>query len=549
MADVMAPRWNPGGRGSSPTGWRRGLMLTAVCLSLVLVMAGVAMLNLALPAISVDLGASQAEQQWILDSYTVALAGLLLPFGALGDRYGRRLLLLAGVAIFGVAAAASVVADTTWLLVVLRATSGAGAAMILPATLATITSVYPAQERAKAVGVWAGFMGIGGILGLLVAGFLLEHFWWGSLFVFTGAAAGMALLLSWLMVPDTKDPSHAHLDPAGAVLSLIGIGALVLSIIEGPSRGWTDVVTLGAFIGGALAIAAWGRWSLRTDKPLLDFHLFAIPSFLAGSVSLFVQFMVLFGLILVVIQYLLMILGYGTLMAALSLAPAGVAIMPVALVAGHVAQRFGQRSLGVVGLFTAAVGFILLARMSIGSSYWHLFAGLVVAGLGIGLAMTPATNAIVDSLPPAKQGVASAVNDVARELGAAFGIAVLGSAFNAGYRNAIAPALVGLPPDAGDAARDSPVVALGVAEQLGERGVTLVGATREAFMTGTRQAMAMGAVVLVGGAVLVAWRAPRPADDPAVREPGASAREGDGSRWRTPRFRGSCCGGREGGSR
>ncbi len=495
---------------------RRNLVLTVVCLALVLVMAGVAMLNLALPSIARDLGASQSQQQWIIDGYTVVLAALLLPLGALGDRLGRRPMLLTGIAVFGLAAVPSAMVDTTGMLIALRALSGVGAAMIMPATLATITNVFPAEERAKAVGVWAGFAGIGAIIGLLVSGFLLEHFWWGSLFVVTAIAAVVAFVLSWLLVPDTKDPAHAHLDPPGSLLSIIGIGGLVLGIIEGPERGWTASLTVGGFVVGSAAIVAWVLWSLRADKPLLDFRLFALPGFSAGTMSLFAQFFALFGLFLIVMQFLLLILGYGTWTAAVSLAPMAAVILPVAVLAGLLAHRFGQRLLGMVGLSVCAAGFGVLATMSADSGYWHLFAGLIVVGVGMALAMTPATDAVVGSLPPAKQGVASAVNDAARELGAAFGIAVLGSAFNAGYRNDITRALAGLPPEAAKAAKESPAAAFGVAQQLGEPGTSLIAAVRDAFMTGTRYALVAGATMLVLGALIVAWRAPRHDQDPEV---------------------------------
>lgn len=496
---------------------RRAWVLTASCLALVLVMAGVAMLNLALPAIAVDLEASQTDQQWIVDAYTVALAALLLPLGAIGDRYGRRLLLLTGIAVFALAAVPSALASTPSTLIVWRAISGVGAAMIMPATLATITTVFPAEERAKAVGVWAGFAGVGAIIGLLVSGLLLEHFWWGSLFAVTAAAGAVAFAIAWAVVPDTTDPAHAHLDPAGSLLSVVGIGALVFGIIEGPERGWTDPLTATALAAGTAATGAWFLWALRHDKPLLDVRLFRVRGFAAGTASLFAQFFALFGLFLIVMQHLLLIFGYGTLTAALSLVPMAVVILPVAVAAGIVARRYGQRTLGVTGLLVAAAGFAVLATMSADSGYWHLVAGLLVAGTGVALAMTPATDAIVGSLPAAKQGVASAVNDVARELGAAFGIAIMGSVFNASYRNDIqAAAVAALPPEAAEAATDAPAAGLALADQAGAAGAALAAATRDAFMTGARSAMIAGAAMLLAGAAIVAWRAPRRNQDPGL---------------------------------
>lgn len=495
---------------------RRNLVLSASCLALVLVIAGVAMLNLALSAIAVDLGASQAQQQWIVDAYTVALAALLLPLGALGDRLGRRPLLLTGIAVLTVAAGLSAVAPSTSLLILWRAVSGVGAAMIMPATLATITAIFPVEERAKAIGVWAGFAVAGAVIGLLASGLLLEHYWWGSLFAATAGAGVAVFAASWALVPNTMDPAHAHLDPAGSLLSVLGVGAVVFGIIEGPERGWSDPLTAAGLVVGMTAIAAWALWALRTDRPLLDFRLFKIRSFAAGTVSLFTQFFAVFGLFLIAMQFLLLILGYSTLTASVALAPMGVVILPFAVLAGVLSRRYGQRTLGVTGLLVCAGGLAVLATMDAESGYWYFFAGFLAASVGIALAMTPATDAIVGSLPPAKQGVASAVNDVARELGAALGIAVMGSAFNSGYRANIGGALNWLPPDVANVATRAPAAGLVVAQKLGGAGRGLIVATRQAFMAGARGAFLIAAAILILGAAFVAWCAPRRGEDPEV---------------------------------
>lgn len=510
---------------------RRTLVLTSVCLALMLVVAGVSMLNLAIPGLTVDLGASRTDQQWIIDAYTVVLAALLLPVGALGDRYGRRLTLLAGIAIFGAAALMSAFAGSTTELIAWRAVTGLGAALIMPSTLATITSVYPPEERAKAVGIWAGFAGAGANLGMLGAGLLLEWFSWRSLFVASAIIAVISLTVAWFVVPNTKDPSHANLDPAGSILSFVGIGALVMAIIEGPERGWSDPITLGGLVIGIVAIGAWIAWSLRIEKPLLDFRFFKIRGFATGAASLYLQFFAMFGFFLVALQYLQLILGYGTLKSALSLLPMAVVIMPVSAYAATLARRFGQRVVGAAGLSISAIGFVILAFMGTGSGYWHFLLGLFFTGLGMALAMTPATDAIVGSLPPEKQGVASAVNDTARELGAAFGIAVLGSAFNTGYANSIKDSLVGLPPEAAEVAKDAPAAAFAVATDMGEKGVGLLGAAREAFMVGSRWSLLFGCGILVIGAVFVALRAPRATEDPEVtlHDPLDDALRGEGA--------------------
>jgi MFS family permease len=250
-------------------GWR-GSILAIVCLSLALVVAGVAMLNVAMATMTRALGASQTDQQWIIDSYTVALAALLLFAGALGDRFGRRRALVGGLALFVAANAFSAFANSAGALIVWRFLAGVGAALIMPATLSTITSVFPPDKRAKAVGLWAGIAGAGGMLGLLVAGAMLEQWWWGSIFVVTAVLGAVALVATVVLVPETRATHTAGLDPPGALLSIAAAGGLVFGIIEGPSRGWTDPITLFGLLGGALAGVLFVCWELRSPAPLLD---------------------------------------------------------------------------------------------------------------------------------------------------------------------------------------------------------------------------------------------------------------------------------------
>ncbi|MCU1427646.1 MAG: multidrug transporter, partial [Actinomycetia bacterium] len=488
MTSTFAPSVAPlDARAVPPNGKRgHGAILATVCLSLALVVAGVAMLTVALPTMARALGASQTDQQWIIDGYTVALAALLLFAGAVGDRFGRRRALVAGLALFGAANAFSVFTNSAGALILWRVLAGVGAALIMPATLSTITSVFPPEKRATAVGVWAGIAGAGGMLGLLVAGAMLEQWWWGSIFVVTAALAGVALVATVVMVPETRASHTVHLDPPGALLSVAAAGGLVFGIIEGPSRGWTDPITLSGVLGGALAGVLFVWWELRSPAPLLDPRLFRKHGFATGSASLFLQFFALYGFFFVALQFLQLVLGYSTLMSAVALLPAIAVMLPLATVAATLAERYGQRIVGAVGLLVAAAGFAVLASMRAGSGYGQFLVGLVLTSAGAALAMTPATNAIIASLPRAKQGVASAVNDTARELGSAFGIAILGSAFTSGYRGSIAGSLHGLPASVATAARSAPAAAFAVAPQAGAAGQGLVTAARHAFMTGSR---------------------------------------------------------------
>jgi EmrB/QacA subfamily drug resistance transporter len=480
----------------------RGLILAVMCLALVMVVAGVSMLANAMTTLSADLDASQSSQQWIVDAYALVLAALLLPAGALGDRFGRRGALVAGTAIFGVASLLSAFVDSPGPLIGLRALTGLGAALLMPGTLSTITSVFPPEERAKAVGIWAGFAGAGGTLGILASGALLEQFWWGSIFLVTASLAALSCIGVLTFVPDTRAEEHVSLDPRGAVVSALGIGLLVLGIIEGPERGWSDPLTLVGLVGGVLLLAMFVWIELRTEEPLLDPRLFRHRGFATGSASLFLQFFAMFGFFFVSLQFVQLVLGYSTFEAALALLPMSIVILPISAVAGTLSERYGHRVIGGVGLAVSAVGFALFATLGTGSGYLAFMFVTLVIGVGASLAMTPATNAIVASLPRAKQGVASAVNDTSRELGAAFGVAVLGSAFNTGYRTAIDGDLAGLPAGVAHQAREAPAIAVQLASNL-PGGDALADAARAAFTTGMRYSVLLGAGLLLLGAAYV----------------------------------------------
>lgn len=502
QATIVADRIEPPALSRSG----RRAVLAAMCLALVIVVSSVAMLNIALRDIALDLGATQTEQLWIVDSYVLVLAALLLPAGAAGDRFGRRTMLLAGMVIFGAASLLAAASSSPGSLIGWRAVAGIGAALIMPGTLATITSVFPPEERARAVGTWAGFAGGGALIGLLGAGALLERYSWSSTFVVTAALAGLALVITVLAVPNTQDPTHAHLDPLGSVLSLLGIGGVVLGVIEGPERGWTSGLTVGAFGVAAVTLAWFVVWELRTDKPLLDPRLFQHRGFATGSAALAALFLAMFGFFLVLLPFLQLILGYDTFKASLAILPMATTMLPLATVAATLSERLGHRWVGAFGLIVCAVSFFYMSFLDAGSSYWNLLPGLVAAGAGFALAMTPATNAIVASLPEAKQGVASAVNDTARELGAAVGIAVLGSALNAGYRHDVAGVARRMPDELGGAIRDSPAAGIGVVKQLGDQGLRLQDAVLDAFATGMRWSMlAAGALLLVAAISVFVW--------------------------------------------
>ena len=402
------------------------LILLSMCLSLAAVVSAVSSLNVALPGVARATGATTTQLQWIVDAYALVFAGLLMPAGALGDRLGRRRVLVAGLVIFGGAAlVATTVSDADGLIVV-RTVMGVGAALIMPTTLSVITATFGAGERDKAVGAWAGVAGGSAMLGVLVSGLLLEWFDWPSVFALNGVLATVGLLMTLKFVP-VGAPEPARLDGGGAALSALGLAAVVWAFIEGPTRGWTSATVAGGFALGVVLLVAFVLYELRAREPMLDPRLFVQRGFAAGSLSVFVQFFAMFGSIFVVLQFLQFVMRYSPLEAGGVLAPAAIGMIVVAPRVPRLVQRVGMRRVGPTGLLLIAGGLTIAATMDAGSSAWTPLAGFLVLGLGMALAAPPATAAIVASLPADKQGVASAVNDTAREVGGALGIAVLGS--------------------------------------------------------------------------------------------------------------------------
>jgi len=493
---------------------RRTAVLVAMCISLVLVVASVSSLNLALPELAVDLGASSSALTWIADGYTVALAALVLPLGALGDRLGRRNVLLVGTVVFGIAALMASFADSTNAVIICRVIMGVGAAMIMPGTLSTITAVFPADQRPRAVAVWSAFSVAGGVLGLLAAGGLLEAWGWSSTFAATAILAAVSFVAALAFAPNTSDPDHAHVDIPGGVLSAVCIGGLVLGIIEGAEKGWTDTLALTGFGLAAVGLIGFVFWALHAKNPLIDPRLFKLRGFSAGSIGIVVQFLALFGFFYVGLQYLQLMLGYSPLKSAVSLLPIAAVVMPVSSLSPRLVVRFGVKAVMVSGLVLLASGFVVIAQLSESSGYVPFLIGLLVFGTGLAMSSTPATTAIVNSLPPAKQGVASAMNDTTREIGSALGVALLGSMYSSAYADSVDDSLANLPAEGAHAVSESAAAGLEVAGQVGgEAGAQLAHAIRVAFMDGLSTSLVVGAAVVVVGAILVAWLAPRRRDE------------------------------------
>lgn len=502
-------------------------VLFAMCLSLIVVVASVSALNLALPELAVDLDASNASLTWIADGYTVALAALVLPLGALGDRIGRRKVLIAGNVLFAVAAGFAAFASTTQELIAWRVVMGIGAAMIMPGTLSTITSAFPPERKARGVAIWSGFAAAGAIIGMLVAGGLLEAWSWKSIFLVSAATAVLCALAAALLAPETKSSTPEPVDWSGTLFTALAVGTLVYGIIEGSEQGWTRPEVLASFAVSAFSLVAYAVLGLRNSHPLLDPHLFGLRGFRAGSIAILTQFMAVFGFFFVGLQFLQLILGYSPLKSAVALVPVAAVVLPASTLTPRLVQRIGLKFVMSAGLFLLAGGMFWLTRLHEDSGYAAFLVGLVLAGIGIGLTSSTGTSAIVGSLGPDRQGVASAMNDTTREVGAAVGIAVMGSVFSDQYRSGL-PALTGLPGDAAEAVRHSAAGGLEVASQLGAQGAPLAQAVRDAFMSGFTSAMGVVAVILALAALLCLLRAPRHADDASAAETDATETEATG---------------------
>ncbi len=491
---------------------RRWRILGVLTLSLVVIVTAVSSLNIAIPEIQRQTGAEQSQLQWLIDSYALVFAGLLLPAGALGDRFGRRGALQFGLVVFGAAALLATLSDTANALIVARTVSGVGAAFVMPATLSIIVTSFPMEERPKAIAIWAAFAGVGGALGPISSGLLLAHFWWGSVFLVNLPIVALLLGLSMLILPTTKDPHGHPLDPVGALLSVVGLVAVVFGVIEGPERGWLDPTTLGAFVVGVTGLACFVGYELRARQPMLDPRLFRIPAFSAGAAAVTIAFFNAFTLFFLITQYLQFVKGYGPLKAGLCVLPNAIALILVAPRGPRLIARFGVRRTVRTGFVLTAFGFAVLATAGPSTSYLLIAFGLICNGSGVAVIVPSTSQQIVASLPLAKAGVGSAVNDVTREVGGALGIALGGSVVATVYRAEMTDFVAArpqIPETAGDAIRDSIGAATGAARAAIDAGIdpgfveSVVTAARNAFSDGAHWAFAVTAFTAFLAGVLV----------------------------------------------
>ena len=451
----------------------RRRVLAISCLCLVIVVIAVSSLNVAIPTMISDLQPSSTQLLWIVDAYALVFAGFLLIAGAIGDRFGRKGALLSGLTVFGLASlAASQVSDPN-LLIAMRAVMGLGAAFVMPATLSIITSVFPPAERPKAIATWAGFAGAGGALGPLLGGVMVEHFGWASVFLINLPLVAIGIGLIIAIVPTSRDDEQRRLDLVGAALSVAALASLLFGVIDGPEKGWTSPIVIGAFVAAVVIGTLFVLWELRATDPMLDPRFFKVPGFRSGSLIV-------------------------TL-------PSAIAMIIVAPRSPQIVGRFGTRRVTAVGMTMVSVGFFWFSNLTPTSPYWMIALGLVVIASGMGMSMAPASTAIVSSLPQNKAGVASAVNDVTREVGGALGIAVLGTILTSRYGSSMDASIPAQAPvQVREAARGSINAAMAMADILPDEFAEKIReGAKVAFTDGINAAFLTSSIFMIVMAVVV----------------------------------------------
>jgi EmrB/QacA subfamily drug resistance transporter len=494
--------------GPELTPWRRVAALATVCVSLMVITVDVTILNVALPTLATELDADTSALQWFINAYELAFAGLLLTAGALADRFGRRRALAIGLAVFGAASAACALSGSASELIAARVAMGVGGALVLPATLSIVTNVFiePAA-RARAIAAWAGVAALGLGLGPLVGGWLLERFYWGSVFVVNVPVVIAALVAGRLTIPESRAPHAGRLDPAGAGLSIAGLSALLYSITEAPANGWSNPTIIAVFAIAGLALAGFVAWEMRAEAPMLDLGFFTNPRFSAAIAAIAALFFGLFGLMFISTQALQSVMGYDAFAAGVRLVPLPATFVVFAQISVRVAGRVGARPVVTAGLAIAAVGLATGATLDAGSGYGVLALALSLTGVGMGCTMAPATESIMSTVPRHRAAVASAVNDTTRLTAGAIGIAVIGSLLSAAYNDAFSgSATASLPADAVAHAETSIANAATVADQTGgSTGDQILTLATHGFINGARTGLLVAAGVAILGAI-VAWR-------------------------------------------
>ncbi|OQR65514.1 MFS transporter [Streptomyces maremycinicus] len=488
---------------------RRWAILGVLMLSLLIVVLDNSILNVAIKTISTPaptgLGATQSELEWAINSYTLVFAGLLFTAGLLGDRLGRKKVLLGGLAVFGIGSALAAESGSPAQLIAFRALMAVGAAFVMPATLAVLMNVFEREEQPKAIGIWAGGVGLAIAIGPITGGLLLDHFWWGSVFLINVPIVVLAFGLMLWLVPESRDPNPGRIDLVGVVLSVVGLVLLVYGIIKGGELAdFTDPTVLATTAAGLLVLVAFVVFEKRSDHPSVDMDYFKNKVFSAAMAVITLVFFALMGVTFFSVFYTQSVRGYSPLQSGLLLLPLAAAQLIFAPRARLVVDRFGVRVTTTAAMVVLAATLVAFATLDADTPIWLLEIVFFCMGAGMAHVMTPTSVVIMQALPREKAGSASALSNTFRQLGGALGIAVLGSVLSASYRSGIEGHLGGLPASLRDTAGESIEATLGVAAKLGDQGRSLITPANDAFLHAMHVTALCGAGVAAVGAVVVA---------------------------------------------
>ncbi|HVV77662.1 MAG TPA: MFS transporter [Mycobacteriales bacterium] len=493
---------------------KQWFVLAVLCLTILLISLDQTVLNIALPTLVKDLHPSTSGLEWIIDSYTLTQAVLLLASGALGDRFGRRRMFIIGSALFGGGSLGCAVVHSTWPLVAMRVLTGLGAAALMPATLAIIVATFEGHHRARAIGIWAGIGGIGGAAGPILGGVLLQHFWWGAVFLINVPIAAIAILGAFFAITETRAANPNPIDPVGVILSAGGLTALTYALIVAPNEHWASHVVLGALAAAAILLNAFFSWDSRRDDPLIDLGLFRNAGFSAGIGAVSSMFFAMFGISFLLSQYIQFVQGASVMSVGLRFLPMALGSVIASNLSSRFTHRYGLRNVVVAGMTLVICGLTLFATTSTTSGFVHVAVAFSCVGTGMGLAIAPASNAVVSVLPEAKVGVGSGLRSMVQWLGGSFAVAIGGTVATSNYRSRVG------------AAYDGPLRAVpaadrgAISEQIGRAVLTakrlppdlagrVTSVTNHAFVGGLRLATLIGLVVTVAAAVAVAAYLPK----------------------------------------
>ncbi|GAA2596287.1 MFS transporter [Dactylosporangium fulvum] len=488
---------------------RRWLILGVLCLSLLVVVVDNMVLNIAIPSLIRDLGASASDIQWIIDAYILVFAGLLLTAGSLSDRHGRRRGLVVGLIVFGGASVLATLCQTPGQLIAVRGLMGAGAAFLMPGTLSILTTVFDEAERKKAIAIWSSVLMVGALGGPTAGGLLLQHFWWGSVFLMNVPIAILGIIAALAIIPESRGSANRP-DLVGAALSTVGMAALVWGVIAAAADGWGSPKTVGGFVVAVVVLTAFALWERRVAEPMLPMSLFRDRNFGGASLSIVLLSFSAGGVMLALTQYLQFVLGYSPMRAGLAFVPMLLTVIVCNGVGVVVDKRLGARAALTIGLLVMGAGFGVLASIGPADGYAKLVVALVVIGAGSGTAGPAAYGTLLAALPPERVGVGSAVNDTVQQVGAALSVAVLGSVLTAAYGAAV-------PDDVTGPARDSIGDAMRIAAATGDGNLARL--AQHAFV----EAMSTTAIVGVIGGIAAAVLRPKPAPAAAPATGPASA--------------------------